>query len=287
MNDSIPRLRIANLPAIVNEPEGGDRWVKSLSQDEAVNKRYPSGFAAHDQTAGYFHRGALYLFGARPGIGKTSLLLALAVRQVKQGKRVYYVNLEMSVEEMWTRLYGLTTPGVDIQAIFDGHYTIAEYATMVGAEPRLEKLSPLWLDSTTDFASFAQVAKNLIPPGSDAIIFVDYLGLFTLRGIAPHENYQLISEVARQLKFLAKGLHIPIIAASQLNREIEKRKRGEQRITMADFRGSGELENHAHAVFGLTRENPECMDVVILKNRNGRLGSYELTFDEPRAAVED
>ena len=106
-----------------------------------------------------------------------------------------------------------------------------------------------------------------------------------MRGLGPQERFWMISEAARQLKLMAKSLNIPIVCAVQLNRKVEDRK--DKRLALADLRDSGELEQHADAVFGLTRENKERLDIDILKNRNGPTSSYDLSFDGPRIAVEE
>ena len=106
-----------------------------------------------------------------------------------------------------------------------------------------------------------------------------------MKGLGPDQRYWLISESAKQLKLLARELDVPIVAAVQLNRAIEKRKN--KTPTLADLRDSGELENHADGVFALTRDDREILEVDVLKNRHGPLASYSLRFDGPRCAVED
>ena len=128
-------------------------------------------------------------------------------------------------------------------------------------------------------------ARAEITPGSDSIFCLDYIGLLSMRGLGPEQRYWLISESAKQLKLLARELDIPVIAAVQLNRQIENRK--DKTPNLADLRDSGELENHADGVFALTREDRDILEVDILKNRHGPLASYSLHFDGPRLAVED
>lgn len=272
-------------PSFVSNDEAIDRFVKYIGDGgESGGRRFKSGFIAHDQSAGYFQRGGLYLFAARPGVGKTSYLLSLACQQVKQGVAVYYLNLEMTVEAMMCRLYCLAHPGTNLLRIIQRELTQAERDTIIASSQYFKTLAPLWHEDT-DFTTFANLVKQQIAPSSDSILLIDYLGLFSMRGIGPGENFALISEIAKQLKNLARRIDIPVISAVQLNREIEKRKPGST-LNLADLRGSGELENHADAVFGLSRDSADRMEVQILKNRNGPLGSYDLSFDAPRAAVE-
>src|SRR4029077_13361986 len=124
------------------------------------------------------------------------------------------------------------------------------------------------------FTALASAARTEIKPSTDAVLYLDYVGLLTMKGLGPDQRYFLISESAKRLKLLARDLDIPVIAAVQLNRDIEKRK--DKTPNLADLRDSGELENHADAVFALTREEREILEVDVLKNRHGPLGSYSL-----------
>jgi replicative DNA helicase len=108
-----------------------------------------------------------------------------------------------------------------------------------------------------------EAAQAEIKPGSDSILCIDYVGLLNMRGPGPEQRYWLISESAKQLTLLARDLDIPVIAAVQLNREIEKRQN--KTPSLADLRDSGELENHADGVFALTREDRDILEVDILK----------------------
>src|SRR4029077_27176 len=132
---------------------------------------------------------------------------------------------------------------------------------------------------STDFTALVKAAKAQIEPSSESILFLDYVGLISMKGLGPDQRYFLISESAKQLKLLARDLDIPVIAAVQLNRDIEKRK--DKTPNLADLRDSGELENHADAVFALTREDRNILEVDVLKNRYGPLASYSLRFDGP------
>ncbi len=267
----------------IDQQEAKRRFLDWLDNRKNNASYFRSGFKSHDQAAGFFQRGAKYLFAARPGIGKTALLFSLAYQQALLGVTTYFVNLEMTVEQMWVRLACLHNKDLSVRGILDGELTEDQLDMLRNqAEKELPSFSPQFFEDT-DFGAFTQAIKHKIEPGSKSILFVDYLSLFSMKGLGPQEKYWMISEVARQLKFMAKALNIPIICAVQLNRKVEDRK--DKRLTLADLRDSGELEQHADAVFGLTRENPERLDIDILKNRVGPAGSYDLHFDGPRIAV--
>jgi replicative DNA helicase len=166
----------------------------------------------------------------------------------------------------------------------EGQITGTRVQYFMALAEKLAGFSPLFFENT-DFRSLVTVAQAEIKPGSDAILFVDYIGLFTDRRLGPQERYWLISECAKALKLLARQLDIPIIAAVQLNRQLEARKN--KTPTLADLRDSGELENHADSVFALTREDRGVLEVDCLKNRHGPLASYSLRFEGPRVAIEE
>lgn len=266
------------------EPEAARvEWLKSLEQQRDRSRFFRSGFKPHDLQAGAFQRGSLNLIAGRPGVAKTSYLLALAYRQARAGVFSYFVNLEMTVAQMWTRLASLYDSSLTLRDLLESELSPERIQFLTNLSEELVHFSPLFFENS-EFTTFARVVKDNIEPSSQSVLFVDYVGLFTMRGLGPQERYWLISETAKQLKLIARALDIPIIAAVQLNRKIEDRK--EKTPNLADLRDSGELENHADAVFALTRDG-DRLDVDILKNRWGPLGSYSLRFDGPRAAVEE
>ena len=272
-----------NKPGFISPEQARIEWLKSLVGQRDRRRFFKSGFRTQDQAAGAFQRGGFYLFASRPGVGKTSYLLALAYRQARAGVFAYFVNLEMTVAQMWHRLACLHDPELTLRELLEGELTPGRLEYLTNLSTGLCHFSPLFFENP-DFQTFARAVKDAIEPGSQSVLFVDYVGLFTMRGLGPQERYWLVSETAKQLKLMARHLEIPIIAAVQLNRKIEDRK--DKTPSLADLRDSGELENHADSVFALTRDD-DRLDVDILKNRWGPLGSYSMHFDGPRAAVEE
>jgi replicative DNA helicase len=268
----------------IDQQESKRRFLEWLQQRQDKEPFFKSGLKAHDQAAGAFQRGGFYLFAARPGVGKTADLFSLAYRQALVGVSTYFANLEMTCEQMWVRLAALHDRSLTVRGILEDQTPELRQRLVSLAEHKLASFSPLFTEGS-EFFAFLETARGNINPGSKSILFIDYLGLFSMRGMGADQRYQIISEVARGLKILAKDLNIPVIAATQLNRKVEDRK--DKALTLGDLRDSGELEQHADAVFGLTREHAERLDVAILKNRNGPLGTYDLSFDAPRIAVED
>jgi replicative DNA helicase len=277
-------LQQPNPPAaFIAQAESRIRWLKSL-QERDGRRYFRSGFKAHDQSAGALLRGALYLIAARAGVGKTALLFALAYRQALAGMKVCFCNLEMNVEQMWHRLACLRDPDLTLRELNEGERTDDRLSYLTRLSIELEKFSPLFFEGT-DVAVMLAAARAEIQKSSDSILFIDYVGLLTMRGLGADQRYWLISETAKQLKLLARELDIPVIAAVQLNRQIENRK--DKTPNLSDMRDSGELENHADGVFALTREDRDILEIDVLKNRHGPLVSYSLRFDGPRCAVEE
>lgn len=269
----------------VTQQQAKTRFLKWLDSRQNLNAYFRSGFKTHDQEAGAFQRGGFYVYAARPGVGKTAMLFSLAYRQALSGVSTYFVNLEMNAEQMWLRLACLHRKDLNLWHLLNSELSPVQMAMLRElAEDELVTFSPLFCEDS-EFTEFIKTVKGNINPGSRSILFVDYLGLFSMRGHGADQRYQIISEVARQLKLIAKHLEIPIVAACQLNRNIEARK--EKAPVLSDLSDSGDIEKHADAVFILTRENADRLDVHVRKNRNGPTCVYDLAFVGPRVAVED
>jgi DnaB-like helicase C terminal domain len=186
---------------------------------------------------------------------------------------------------MWLRLACLHRKELNLWRLLNDELRPAELLSLRElAETELPTFSPLFCEDS-EFLEFVKTVKGNINPGSRSILFIDYLGLFNYRGIGAGERYAVISECARQLKLIAQHLQIPIITAVQLNRAIEQRK--EKVPTLSDLADSGDIEKHADAVFILTRDNSDRLDIHVKKNRNGPLCVYDLAFDNQRVAVEE
>jgi replicative DNA helicase len=274
-----------NRNQFINQQQAKARFLKWLDGRQNLDSYFKSGFKTHDQQAGAFQRGGLYIFAARPGVGKTAILFSLAYRQALAGVSTYFVNLEMNSSQMWLRLACLHRKDLNLWRLLNTELSVAETNFLRElAENELVTFSPLFCEDS-EFTEFVKTVHGNINPGSRSILFVDYLGLFSMRGLGATDRYALISEVARQLKLIAQHLQIPIVAACQLNRNIEARK--EKAPVLSDLSDSGDIEKHADAVFILTRENQDRLDVHVRKNRNGPTSVYDLVFDGPRIAVED
>lgn len=245
-----------------------------LALDEAVES-IPTPWADLNYIIGGLRPGGLYIVGARPGVGKSLMANGLAMGLAKHGG-VSYNNLEMSTREVHERM---------LSAVSDVPYTrivnrCLEPADRLILEERVDRLEslPISIDdrpgiSTTDIRSHA---RTLARRGPLAGVIVDYLQLMASPRGDRRPRHEVVGDMSRSLKILAKELHVPVVALSQLNRGPEGRT--DKRPTMGDLRESGSLEQDADVVILLHVEesDPSEMLVSVQKNRQGPPGALRL-----------
>jgi len=272
---------------IISPEEARLRWLKSF-QPRDSKKHFSSGFKKHDQVAGKLLRGYMYVVAARPGVGKTAFLVAMARRLALDSIRVIYASLEIPIERLWNRLACLHDSNFTLRELNESaDNPTPEYLQRLDNLSRqIVNFSPIFFENK-DFAAFLETVSQIIEPSSDYCVIIDYAGLFMLKGLDPSQRYWLMSEVAKQLGILARELDIPVVTGVQFNRAIENRK--EKSPQLSDLRDTGEWENHSRGVWMLTRENQDELDVYIRKNTEGGANDvyYSLHFDGPRVAVEE
>lgn len=242
-----------------------------------------TGMRALDQTLGGLIP-ELYFIAARPGMGKTAFAMQLAQGvAATEGAGVFVVSAEMSGKQLAARsLAGMS--GVDSQRIASGKLGDRDWSAMVEAQTAWKAKAPgrVWIDDTSSpsvgliGARARRLARKLEAKGKHlGAIVVDYLQLCEAEG--RHENRNVeVSKVSGALKALSKDLNIPVVALSQLSREVERR--ADKRPVLSDLRDSGSLEQDAGVVMMLYREgyyDPDCIDptlaeILIPKNRHGR-----------------
>ncbi|HWP31218.1 MAG TPA: replicative DNA helicase [Fimbriimonadales bacterium] len=266
-----------------------------------------TGFKSLDKKLTGLYPGNLVILAARPGVGKTSLALNIAMSIAEKEERtVALFTMEMSEREIVRRIL-CTTARVDSQIMsYSGHLDDEHYNKLVTACERLYPLR-LYIDDTSDLSPFelrAKCRRLKAETGDLGLVVVDYLQL--MRPPFKTENrVQQITDIARSLKIFAKELDTPILALSQLTRAPEKRRN--KRPLLSDLRESGSIEADADVVLLLYREDlysrdpeneedgeeevlppppPEPQDpfrvvpveVEIAKNRNGPTGRITFHF---------
>jgi replicative DNA helicase len=276
-----------------------------------------TGLIDMDKKLGGLHRSDLLILAGRPSMGKTSLATNIAFNIAKAYKRgklpdgsegaidggvVGFYSLEMSAEQLAARILSEASE-VPSEQIRRGDMTEAEFRRFVDAAKALEAC-PLYIDDTPalPIAQLAARARRLKRTHGLDVLMVDYLQL--VRGTGRSENrVNEISEITMGLKAIAKELDIPVVALSQLSRQVENRE--DKRPQLSDLRESGSIEQDADVVMFVFREeyykerekpgdhDLEAMakwqeemerlhgkaEVVIGKQRHGPIGTVELSFE--------
>jgi replicative DNA helicase len=256
--------------------------------DETV-RGIMSGFTDLDAMTNGFQSSDLIIVAARPSVGKTSFCLDIAANAAIDAQApVAIFSLEMSREQLVERLLA-SESFVDLHRLRSGKLRDEDF-------PRLSKTAgslsgaKIWIDDTPALTllELRSKARRLKAEHDTGLILVDYLQL--IRGPADSESRQAeISYISRSLKALARELHVPIIALSQLSRAPEQRG-GDRRPMLSDLRDSGAIEQDADLVVFLYRaemyahltDKPEfeegVAEAILAKHRNGPTGTIKLAF---------
>ena len=233
--------------------------------------------------------GALYIVGARPGVGKSVVANAALLDMARRGKRALMFNLEMSKSEVYHRLLS-SVGSIDMGRIQHRRLNPADWQRLTKAQAHIAAL-PLAVDDrgTIRVAQIRSKVRTIQRREPVGLVIVDYLQLMKL-GRKVENRQQEVSEMSRALKLMAKELQVPVVALSQLNRGAVGPERMPQ---MSDLRESGALEQDADAVLLLHRDlerDPDALQILVAKNRHGpndrvvRLaweGQYARVSDQP------
>lgn len=253
----------------------------------------PTGFKSFDKITSGLHPSDLVILAARPAMGKTALALNFAQNVAKQGKAVGIISLEMSKEQLVERLF-CSLLQVDSWKIKTGQLKEDDFARI---GPVMDKLNSLkvFIDDSLGNSIVELRAKTRrlqMEHGLDLLI-IDYLQLMSGSKAYGGNRVQEISEISRALKSLAREMHVPIIALSQLSRAVELRP---QKIPqLSDLRESGSIEQDADIVMMLYREEyydedtdrKGITDLFIRKHRHGPTGQVELVFNKSQMRFYD
>ena len=244
-----------------------------------------SGISTLDHITGGWQKSDLTIIAARPSVGKTSLALNIAQHAaIKEGKRVAVFSLEMSKDQLTTRLMAGVS-GVDIFRIRRGEVEGFDLARIAASVHWLEKATIFIDDSpVASPVDLRSKARRLSSDGGLDLIIVDYLQLMMPAKQTKDGNRVVeTSDISRGLKAMARELNVPVIALSQLSRASEHREGGQPRL--ADLRDSGAIEQDADLVLLLWRPNgqehgqaTEKIKLSLSKHRNGPTGEIDLTF---------
>jgi replicative DNA helicase len=260
-----------------------DRLEETFARGDTITGT-ATGYHDLDELLSGLQPSTLNIVGARPAVGKTAFALGMAVHVAQtSAKPVLVFSLEMGHHELTQRILS-SEAKVDSTKIRNGRLSESDWALIGRAIGRLEV--PLFLDDNprvTVMEIRAKARRLKARHGGLALIVVDYLQLMT--GGGNPENRQLeVSEISRNLKILARELEVPIVALSQLSRQLETR--ADKRPMLSDLRESGSLEQDADVVMFLYRDevyNAESPDkgsaeVIVAKHRSGPIGTKRLVY---------
>ncbi|PJA48804.1 MAG: replicative DNA helicase [candidate division SR1 bacterium CG_4_9_14_3_um_filter_40_9] len=256
--------------------------------DKLMNSKVHSGYFGLDDLLGGFKPGELIIVAARPSMGKTAFAInVLEKMAVEQKRSVAMFSLEMASEQIVDRILSMVAR-IPMYKITKGNLDSEDFSNMGEAMETLSG-SKIFIDdkgSSTIPQLKSKIRRLKIKESLDLVI-VDYLQLMSGASTGYSGNrVQEIGEISRGLKELARELEIPIIALSQLSREVEKRV--DKKPQLSDLRESGAIEQDADAVLMLHREDyydPDTdkkglTDICLRKNRNGPIGEVELYFEK-------
>jgi len=267
--------------------------IEYRSQHQGELMGIPTGLKDLDKLLGGLQRSDFVVLAGRPGMGKTSLALSIALQASRKwNKRISIFSLEMSDEQLVQRLLSAET-GIDSQRLRLGQIRDEEWPVFIQATSLLADTS-IFLDDTPAISAMELRTKSRrleAEHGLDMII-VDYMQL--MRGDRRSENRQQeISYISRSLKELARELNIPVIALSQLSRAVESRH--DKRPMLSDLRESGSIEQDADVVMFVYRDEvynpdtefPNLAEIIVAKHRSGPTGLFSIYFKKQLAQFVD
>ncbi len=268
--------------------------LETLHQKKAAVTGVPTGFTKFDTMTSGFQPGNLIILAARPGMGKTSMALDIALHAgVHKKIPTIIYSLEMSQQEIVMRLLSALAM-VPLQKLRTGFFRKEDWPVLTRKAEVLSE-SPIYLDHSSSGVSIMtlratarRLAAQLRSKGTPlGLIVIDYLQLMQGSRRTPESRQTEIAEISRSLKGLALDLKVPIIALSQLNRSTEEHGR-DGKPQLSHLRESGAIEQDADLVGFIYREgmykkdpDPETQrraKLIIAKQRNGPLGEVDLVF---------
>ncbi|MEN8718375.1 MAG: replicative DNA helicase [Sulfurovum sp.] len=266
-----------------------------------------TGFDALDRKTTGFNEGDLVIIAARPAMGKTALVLNMALKNVEANKGVIFFSLEMPAEQLFLRMLAAKT-SIPLQNLRKGDLDDNQWTNLSGAVNDLER-KKLFVDDGGSVninqlrARVRKLAQN--EDNNISLVIIDYLQL--MQGTGTKDRHQEVSDISRGLKMLAREMKIPIIALSQLNRGLENRP--DKRPMLSDLRESGAIEQDADIIMFVYRDDVykerdearkekeakdkgeeyrstfvnkpvEEAEIIIGKQRNGPIGTVKLDFQK-------
>ena len=261
--------------------------VEQRMQNASDVTGMPTGFTDLDKMTSGLQPSDLIIIAGRPSMGKTSLALNMAEHiAIEKKMPVAVFSMEMASMQLTTLLIG-SVGRVDQHKMRTGQLDDDDWEKLTDSLGQLNE-APIHIDEGSALNTFevrARARRLQRQVGQLGLIVIDYIQLMSAPIGKQTENRATeISEISRSLKSLAKELHVPVVALSQLNRSVEQRV--DKRPVMSDLRESGAIEQDADVIMFIYRDevyNPESPDkglaeILLAKQRNGPVGMVKLTF---------
>ena len=294
---------LKNIQTITSETLDYIEKMKKLGSKHLIGET--TGFYDLDKKTTGFNQGDLVIIAARPAMGKTALVLNMALRNVEQNKGVILFSLEMPAEQLMLRMLSAKT-SIPLQNLRKGDLDDQQWSNLSASFEDLNT-KKLFVDDGGSVninqlrARVRKLAQN--EENNISMVIIDYLQL--MQGTGNKDRHQEVSDISRGLKMLAREMKIPIIALSQLNRGLENRP--DKRPMLSDLRESGSIEQDADIIMFVYRDDVykerdearkekeakdkgdeykstfvnkpiEEAEIIIGKQRNGPIGTVKLDF---------
>ena len=276
---------MSHISAVMNEV-----W-EAIKERQARGDEFPgisTGLVDLDRRISGLNNSDLIILAARPGVGKSSLAMNIGVEAAKHsGKSVAVFSLEMSRAQLGMRLVS-TECLMDNKKLSTGRIVGEDEWSRVAMAVASLSQAKMYIDDDASL-SVADINAKCRRIDDLGLVIVDYLQLMTSAGGAPRASdnrQQVVSDMSRSLKLMAKELNVPVICLSQLSRANESRAAGQRRPMLSDLRDSGAIEQDADIVMFLYREsyyeddaeNPNVAECIVAKNRHGETGTVMLEW---------
>ena len=268
----------------------GSVWntVKELQAQGGQFPGISTGLIDLDRRISGLNNSDLIILAARPGVGKSSLAMNIGVEAAKHsGKSVAVFSLEMSKEQLGMRLVA-TECLMDNKKLATGRIVGEEEWGRVAMAVASLSQAKMYIDDDASL-SVADINAKCRRVDGLGLVIIDYLQLMTSAGGPAKNNenrQQIVSEISRSLKLMAKELNVPVICLSQLSRANESRGASQRRPMLSDLRDSGAIEQDADIVLFLYRDSyydedsdsPNLAECIVAKNRHGETGTVQLEW---------
>lgn len=262
--------------------------IEILAKNKGKITGLTTGLKDLDNVTEGLHPTQLIIIAARPAVGKTAFALNIAAAAAKSTKKnVAIFSLEMPAEQLTMRMIS-SLGQIDSKKLQTGRLETEDYRRMNEAISQLADTNIYFHDGTATTASEIQAkCRRLATQGEGlGLVVIDYLQLIDSSGKYAGARQQEISEISRKLKTMALELNVPVIALSQLSRNVEKRE--DKRPVLSDLRESGAIEQDADIVAALHAPDsevpqtddsiPSPIQLIILKHRNGPTATIDMLF---------